>query len=105
MVLFTRISAIPLEALEELTRSSTDFDCIPRSLQVKFFVEFLASQGNDIFSCQEISEMFVKADMKSPCSDRKIRCSGTKVRKYLEMLVRWGDLNIQKISETQYKQN
>jgi len=92
-------SLIPDAELREMGRSPNDFDCIPKSMQVSMLAEKLIARGHTRFTATDISNIFKQANMNSPRSDRKIRCSAKQADEYLMKAINRNEIRLTRTAD------
>jgi hypothetical protein len=90
------------EAFKALIASSTDFDCLPRNHQTLLLVRFLLEQGNKLFTSQDISQLYQKADLRSPADLKPIKPSPKQIERTLRKLNAAGLISFVETEEGQY---
>lgn len=73
--------------LFEMTKSSTDFDCMPRGTQIENFIKFIIKSGNNNFTVEDIRELFIKANMKSPRTSKVIKPTRSQIKNQIERII------------------
>ena len=96
------LACVSLDDFKTLV-ASNDFDCLPRSYQVKEFARFLMAQKVSGFTATDLSGMFVAAGMISPRSNKPIRCSPAKVAEYIRKFIEDGQLPLRDASPNEYQ--
>ena len=85
------------EELYNLTKSSTDFDCLPRSTQIEGLVRFIINSGNNEFLIEDLRILFMKAKLKSPRTGKAIRVYNGQLIMSLDKLINNNRINLIKL--------
>lgn len=82
-----------------LTKSSTDFDCLPMGIKIEEFVKFIIKSGNNEFLVDDLIHLFIKANLKSPRTGKVINPNAYKLTQQIDRLILNNIINIVKEDE------
>lgn len=84
-------------SLYDLTKSSTDFDCLPMGIKVKELLKFIIRSGNNEFLIDDLKELFSKSNLKSPRTGRVINPTQHQLNDQIDRLIRNNEISVIKI--------
>lgn len=90
------------DELYNLTKPSTDFDCLPMGIKVEEFVKFIIRSGNNEFSIDDLRELFLKSKLKSPRTGEIINPKPYQLTKQVDRLISNNEISVIK-EENIYK--
>jgi hypothetical protein len=84
------------EELYNLTRTSTDFDCLPRGTQVEELVRFIINSGNSEFLIEDLKNLFMKSNLKSTRTGKLVKPSSCQLSISVDKLIANNRINVVK---------
>lgn len=88
------------DELYNLTKPSTDFDCLPMAIKVEEFVNFIIRSGNNQFSIDDLRELFSKSKLKSPRTGKVINPTPYQLDNQVDRLILNGKISDNKDDNT-----
>lgn len=85
-----------VDELYNLTKYSTDFDCLPMGTKIEEFVKFIIKSGNNEFSIDDLRDLFLKSKLKSPRAGKIINPKPYQLIKQIDRLISNNKINVVK---------